>query len=88
MQVILKVSETLLDAPCMFPDKTTAWEPEESLYPENIVGLNESDALQEETSTPVHCKFILCDKLIPEPLTLAPLPNVKKLFTGPSDPPA
>jgi hypothetical protein len=86
-QVILKVSDTLpeVDAVCIFPVKRTDPEPEEGSNPENIDGVKESDAPQEETSTPIHCKFIFSDNLITSPLTVAPLLNVKKIFSGPSE---
>lgn len=72
----------------MSPDKVTTSELEESLYPENIVGDNVSDATQEETSTPVHCMVIFFVKVKPELCIAAPFPSVKNTFNGPSDPSA
>jgi hypothetical protein len=47
----LKVSVTLslIDVPGIVPDKVTISEPEEDLYPENIVGVNVSDAEHDST---------------------------------------
>lgn len=70
----------------MFPIKVTVSKLVGSLYPENIVGVNESDAVHEEMPViPVHCKLMPWVKVIFAPFTTAPLPKVKKTFTGPSE---
>jgi len=84
--VISKVSETSLFQREVVPVKVTVSEPEEGLYPENIVGVIESDAMHEETPVPVHCRFILSVKVNPVSDTAAPLPNVRKVLIGPSEP--
>ena len=64
IQLILKVSETLLvlESPAIFPDKLTTCEPLADTYPEKNVGVKESEAVQEETLGPDHCRFTLVDK--------------------------
>jgi len=88
MQEILNVLEILsvvLDVFFIVPEKVTVWDPTGDLYPENAVGVMESETLHEEISTPFQSKSTFAVKVIPELVTAAPFPIVKKIFIGPSE---